>query len=222
MNDKFKKQYEESNEKYDVMLSHEERIEESQHHEKHIEYLDAKWAMLSPLEQEKALTAISTTINVSVRKCFQKFAKLVTVQTSKPIDINISFMSSQEARRSMCGVQRICAGFASAEDGTIWLINHLAFAPKEVIKNVVVHECLHLIYPMIDQKSKDSMTIRNGIKMNYSTEMQEEEEWVQRMEEKLCGKEDFLAAWGTAVGLAGDKWRDMYYKIKKAKQAWRS
>ena len=131
-------------------------------------------------------------------------------------------MSSQEARRTISGIQRVFTGFASAENGTIWLINHLAFAPKDVIKSVVVHECLHLIYPMIDQESKESMTIRNGIKMDYSTEKQEEEEWVRRMEERFCGKENLHAAWEAAVELAGDEWRDMYYKIKKTKQAWRS
>ena len=202
-------------------LTPDEKKEETEIEERRIALFDATLAALAETEREKLFARLDNIVTEAVGELFKKLKRWEAIPEPPSGTFKIEFylMTSDEARN----LQGFCAqraqvpfGISNFERSIIMLLKHLAFAPKEVIRSVVVHEALHLLYPLAG-KGKEELAIRNAVKWEYPPEAHQEEEWVRRMVERVCGKDDFLLAWQLAVEMGGIHWRDMYYKIKKAK-----
>lgn len=90
----------------------------------------------------------------------------------------------------------------------------LLLAPKEVIRAVVIHEILHILYPL---PKTTELAVRDFIKISCPREEHQEEEWVRCIEGKLSGKVDLPTAWELALEEGGSDWQAIYYIIKKSK-----
>jgi len=96
----------------------------------------------------------------------------------------------------------------------IGILDHFALAPKEVIQKVVIHECLHILYPLIRHKLL-RQPIRPGIKHDYPLQQHSEEEWVRQMEERICGRIGYSEFWELAVEEGGENWESLYENLIK-------
>ena len=196
--------------------------EENEIEERRIAFLDAAFAALSEAEQEKLLTKMQITVNEALGKLCKKrsLAGSIVELPSGLVKMGLYFMTSDEARNYHGGRNvKIASGIADTERSIILLLKHLALAPKEVIERVAIHEALHILYARAGKENQE-LPIRNSIKWEYLPEVHQEEEWVRRMEEQVCGKDDLFMAWELAVEHGGKDWRNCYYKLKKAK-IWR-
>jgi len=183
-----------------------------------VKLLDSALASLSKREEIELFERLTQTVAEGMRELFRALPQwnLFPDTSMLPTRIRVYFMTSEEAKFYYGkNHRRVSSGMAWSDRSTIGVIKHLALAPKEVTKSVVVHECLHILYPFA---KKAELNVRNSIQRGYPPEHHQEEEWVTRMTERLCGKDDLLLGWEVAVESRGMQWKDLYYKLKKSKR----
>ena len=177
-----------------------------------VAFLDAKLAALSLQQRQQLADELAKTAAGAVKMLCDKLA-LWKIQSSsdKPIRMDLHILSSSEMPTKN---GRTVSGAAWPEIGVVGVLNHLALAPKEVLRSVVIHECLHLMYPFMPHESTKQPKIRSGILLDYKEENRVEEEWVRRMEARICGLNHNLEYWEMAVEEFGDQWKPTYKKLK--------
>lgn len=180
-----------------TQITHEE-IEEEREIAKHrVAFLDAKLAAL-PLQQRQQLAdELAKTAAGAVKMLCDKLALWkIQLSSDKPIRMDLRILSSSEMPTRN---GRTVSAAAWPEIGVVGLLNHLALAPKEVLRTVVIHECLHLMYPFMPHEFMQQPKIRSGILLDYKEEHRAEEEWVRRMEARICGLNHNLEYWELSV-----------------------
>lgn len=195
-------------------LTHDEIAEERNIEEQRIAFFDAKLAALAPQLRQQ----LTVQLNKTAKQAFDVFKDKVKQwklfePPKNPICITIGIRSSKELRCTHNG--RMMTGSASRNECFIALVDHLIFAPKEAIHRIVIHECLHIYYQPSMHESSSSIGIRNDLELDYIEDKQVEEEWVRRMEDKICGNVPHLVIWEESVSLGKDNWKDLYKVLKK-------
>jgi len=182
-----------------------------------VKLLDSALASLSIFDEEKMQARLKQVVVESMRELFRAVPQWNIIPETQmlPTRIRVLILTSEESKRYYGKVNpTIVWGMVMRGRTTIGLIKHLGFAPTEVIKSVTVHECLHILYPLA---KKVVLNIRDSIQRGYPPEHYQEEEWVTRMTERLCGKDDLLLGWKVSVDARGMQWKEVYYKLKKSK-----
>lgn len=189
-------------------IEQERRIEE-----RRIAFLDAKLAALTEPQRKQAMTYLMRTANQAVGLFHDRITRWKLFQLPEdPILLGFTIFSAQRALRSQSG--RVASGAAWRTKNLIGILDHFALAPKKVIQKVVIHECLHIIYPLVCRESSQ-IPIRVGIKFDYSQQQHAEEEWVRQMEERICGRNSLVEYWELAVEEGGENWKSLYKRIIK-------
>ena len=181
--------------------------------EERIRFLDAEIAALSPQVKHQLTLQLNKIATQTFKEFLTKARQWKIIrEPEKPLRITIGIRSSSEVRASYNG--RIMMGSASRENSYIILLEHLIFAPKEVVRCIVTHELFHIFYPYSVNK-----TLPNGIETNIKHDYEEsvlvEETWVRQMEARFCGNIPYLAIWEESVSLGKHDWKAMYAIIKK-------
>jgi len=190
--------------------------EEYEIERRRIAFLDSALASLQDSQREKLMSNLLQLAAETIQGLNQKLSKTqeILLPPTGRIQIRLQIMNAEEAKwHDGRENRRIAAATASRATNTISLLNHLALAPKEVIRRMVTHECLHLSFPFATKKESP---IRKTVRLEYPPECHQEEEWVRRMEERLCGRVNHFLAWEIAVEKSGPNWRDTYYQLKKS------
>lgn len=133
------------------------------------------------------------------------------------ISIKWGFHSTEDAFRFI-NKSAIEWGRANWESKTITLLSVISFAPKEIIREVTIHEALHIVYKMIDHDCFSKVQAPSYIVSavtEYPMENQDEELWVRSTIKRLGFDERNLPLWELAVEQAGEDWRPLYYQLKK-------
>ena len=178
-----------------------------------IAFLDAKLAKMNPREIRSAENRFSEAAKSAIQLLHRKLKRTnMGISPAATIKANLKLCSASEMRMHDGTVPQ---GSAWPEHGHIAILNHLILAPKEVIQSLVIHESLHLLYPFASDESKQSLQIRDVVKLEYPEDQHLEEEWVRRAEEKITGKFNLGEAWELAIEGGRDNWRPIYYEIKK-------
>lgn len=134
---------------------------------------------------------------------------------AKRLKVRVSIVNSERGWREY-GTKRFSSGVALPEVGEIYLVGHLALAPREVVRHVFIHECLHLFWPFA---KKTTLSVRDFIRSEYPEDQHQEEEWVRRAEEQICGRDDCPLVWEAAIESMVEKgeknWRPAYEEMKR-------
>jgi len=135
----------------------------------------------------------------------------------QPRTISWGYHSSDQAFSSS-GQAGIEWGRAYIEKSIITTLTLLAWAPKEIIRQVAAHEVLHIVYHGQEARwhQLQKPLVASQIVREYPEAVQQEEQWVRNMMEKLGYNENHLELWELAVEETGDKWKPLYYQLKKA------
>jgi len=192
----------------------EEIAENREIEEQRIAFLDAKIAALTPQLRHQ----LTTQLDKTARQAFKVFADKVMQwklfkAPKNPIRITIGIRSSTELRSSHNG--RLMSGCANRKESFIALVDHLIFAPKEVIHRIVAHESLHIFYQPLMHESSSSIKIQTDLGVDYREDRLVEEEWVRRMEARICGDVPHPTLWEYSVSQGKDDWRKLYPIMKK-------
>jgi len=176
-----------------------------------VDFLDSKLAALSLQQRQQLMTKLAETAKQAVDLlCENLVTKKILASPDRPISVNLVILSSKEMPTRN---GRTVSGAAWPDKGTIGVLNHLVFAPEEVIRSLVIHECLHMLYTLTQHKPSKQLEIRGSIKDEYSEPYHVEEEWVRRMEAEICGLNHNLEYWELAVEEFGDNWKPAYDKL---------
>lgn len=195
-------------------LTPDEIAEERNIEEQRIAFLDAKLAALSPQLRQQLTAQLIKTAQQAFNVFRDKVNRWKLFTTFKnPNRIEIAIYSSKELRSAHNG--RMMIGFANRDESFIALADHLVFAPKEVVQRIFIHECLHIFYKTSIHESSSSIGIRNDLELDYREDRQVEEEWVRRMEDKICGNVPHTNLWEMSVSQGKDNWKDLYKVLKK-------
>jgi hypothetical protein len=180
-----------------------------------VAFLDAKFAALSPQRKQQLTNELTKTAAQAVKMLCEKLVQWkIQSSSDKPIRANLCILSSSEMP-ILNG--RIASGAAWPGEGIVGVLNHLVFAPKEVLRSVVIHECLHLMYPHMKQVRSKQLACRMAILVDYREDRHVEEEWVRTFEARICGSNHNLEYWELAVEEFGDNWKPAYEKLKQQK-----
>lgn len=194
-------------------LTPEEIEQERRIEDRRIAFLDAKLAALTEQQRKQAMNYLTKTAKHALGLLHARATQWKLFQLSgDPIRLKFTTFSTKHNVRSHTG--RVVSGAAWANRNKIGILDHFALAPKEVIQKVVIHECLHILYPLIRHKLSQE-SIRPGIKHDYSLQQHSEEEWVRQMEERICGRIGYLEFWELAVEEGGENWKSLYEHIIK-------
>jgi hypothetical protein len=195
-------------------LTPDEIAEERNIEEQRIAFLDTKLAALSPQLRQQLTAQLIKTAQQAFNVFKDKVNRWKLFTTFKnPNHITIAIHSSKELRSAHNG--RLMTGCANRDEFFIALVDHLIFAPKEVIQRIFIHECLHIFYEPSIHESSSSIGIRNDLELDYREDRQVEEEWVRRMEDKICGSVPHTNLWEVSVSQGKDDWKDLYKVLKK-------
>lgn len=195
-------------------LTPDEIAEERNIEEQRIAFLDAKLAALSPRLRQQLTAQLIKTAQQAFNVFRDKVNRWKLFTTLKnPNRIGIAIYSSKELRSAHNG--RMMIGCANRDESFIALADHLIFAPKEVVQRIFIHECLHIFYETSIHESSSSIGIRNDLELDYREDRQVEEEWVRRMEDKICGNVPHANLWEMSVSQGKDDWKDLYKVLKK-------
>jgi hypothetical protein len=193
-----------------------QEIEEERYiEERRIAFLDRKIAMLSKRERRQGmerLRIISNRATLKVTKLINS-GEILIVPDQYQLRFDLYVCTSPELRHTPTG--RLISGIAKPEQNSIGVIDHMMLAPTEVVLALIVHECLHLIYPMTIFDSAKIFTIRQTVLHEHPEEIHAEEEWVRRMTESICGRDDLLEAWEIAVEVCGNDWKRHFNRAKQ-------
>lgn len=185
--------------------------------DRRVAFLDAKIAALSLQQKQQLTNDLAKTAAQAVKMLSERLAQWkIQSSSDKPIRMELRILSSSEMP-TMNG--RTASGAAWPKAGIVGVLNHLIFAPKEVLRSVVIHECLHLVYPHLQQKLLKQPKIRMGILEDYPEANHVEEEWVRKLEARICGPNHNLDYWELAVEEFGDNWKPAYEKLRKQKSS---
>ena len=194
-------------------LTPEEIEQERQIENRRIAFLDAKLAALTRQQRKQAMNYLTRTAKQAVGLLHARATRWKLFQLSGDlIRLKFTIFSTKHNVRGHTG--RVASGAAWADKNMIGILDHFALAPKEVIQKVVIHECLHILHPLIRHKLSQQ-SIRPGIEHDYSLQQHSEEEWVRQMEERICGRIGYLEFWELAVEEGGDNWKFLYEHIIK-------
>lgn len=200
-----------------TLLTPAEIEEEREIANRRVAFLDAKIAALSLQQKQQLANELTKTAAQAVKMLCERLAQWkIQSSSDKPIRMDFRILSPSEMP-IMNG--RIAAGAAWPREGIVGVLNHLVFAPKEVLRSVVIHECLHLMYPHIQQELAQQSNIRMAILEDYPEDRHVEEEWVRKLEARICGSNHNLEYWELAVEEFGDDWKPAYEKLKKQKSS---
>ena len=194
-------------------LTPEEIEQERQIENRRIAFLDAKLAALTRQQRKQAMNYLTRTAKQAVGLLHARATRWKLFQLSGDlIRLKFTIFSTKHNVRGHTG--RVASGAAWADKNMIGILDHFDLAPKEVIQKVVIHECLHILHPLIRHKLSQQ-SIRPGIEHDYSLQQHSEEEWVRQMEERICGRIGYLEFWELAVEEGGDNWKFLYEHIIK-------
>ena len=194
-------------------LTEEERHEELLIEEKRIAFLDLKISSMTPHEFKLAEKDLKDRIQAAIHLLRRKLPKLDLInRPENPPTIKCMICSAAELKRNN---GRTATGISFSNSNHIGILNHLMFAPKEVIQGVAIHECLHQLYQFATDQSKKNLHVRDCVKDEYPEWAHLEEEWVRRAEERITGNSNLIEAWELAIEEAGNNWRPYYYAAKK-------
>lgn len=201
-------------------LSDKVRTEERQASEALLRFLQAKLDSLSLEGKQvlyKQLTDVVDGTLLSANKKLSRMTDLVLKNPSEGITIKWGMHSTEDAFQTL-NKSGIEWGRAGGESKTITLLSVISFAPKEIIREVVVHEALHIIYRMLDPSCIAGGLAPSHITSavsEYPADHQQEELWVRTMTKRLGFDERTLPLWEIAVEQGGEAWRPLYYQLKK-------
>ncbi|TAE87555.1 MAG: M48 family peptidase [Verrucomicrobia bacterium] len=191
--------------------------EERKINNRRVAFLDAKIAALSVQLKQQLMKNLAKTAANGVKMLSDRLVQWkIHPPSDKTEHIAVCILPSSEMP-IING--RVASGVAWPTQGAIGVINHLIFAPKEVQRSVVIHECLHLVYPHLQQKLSQQPKIRMGILEDYPEDHHVEEEWVRKLEARVCGSINKLEYWELAVEEFGDNWKPAYEKFKMLKSS---
>lgn len=129
------------------------------------------------------------------------------------IAIRLEYRAPKSAFGTYGGPQ-IEWGMANAEAKTVHLLRWIIFAPKEVIRGVVIHEAFHILYSCLDPKCIADVAVDLSLS-DYPQHQRKEEHWVREMTAKVGYGEHLVTVWEQAILANGKDWRPLYYELKK-------
>lgn len=197
-------------------LTQDEQQEERLHSEKILSFLETKRNALTLSDKQALYKETGKTIDEALQNLFRKLERMPGLIPRNPVGIftlKWKYYSTDEAFTEFQN-SSIKWGDAYWKFQTVRFLNLLAFAPKEIIRAVASHEGLHLAYRMLEP----SCLIVQPISIwacEYQEDIQQEEQWVRTMNQKLGFVEEHMIFWELAVELGGEEWRPLYYKLKK-------
>lgn len=200
-------------------LTPEERAHELRICDDRMSCLDGILNSLSPLEKAVAMANLLTTTKQAIVYVYRKLYKWKLLPCSElgHLPIKVCFVPSEFLRLHLSSDEIPPAAIALAERREIQIPEHFALAPKEVARSVIVHECLHIVYPQVTGINPDCLIIRDDILEKYPEDQHQEEEWVRRMEARINGRYNLLEAWDISIAISKSDWRRTYYNVKKLK-----
>ena len=193
------------------LLTPDDIEEERQIEDRRIMYLDAILASLSTQQREQGYARLFAIAKHTINMLEPKLKQLKILEGIEELPpIYMIVLPSAEMRGNN---GRVMAGVAWIDTGDIGLLDHLALAPDELISNIVIHECLHLVYHLT--KPVRQLAVRVEIEAEYPADQHDEEEWVRRVETRICGAIPYLECWESAVVVYGDLWPRAYEIMKE-------
>lgn len=178
-----------------------------------VAFLDGKLSKLTPDQYENSIAKLSRKIKKSMdilERRLDAWNMRPELQHSVPVTFQI--LSSVEMQMPN---GRTIAGVSWPDTRVFAILDNLVFAPEEVVRGLVIHEYLHILYPLLRHVTSPPDAIRDSIKYEYPEELWEEEECVRSFEERICGPNNNLEAWELAVEEYGDDWKHFYGRAKK-------
>ncbi len=194
-------------------LTEEEKQMELLIENERLAFLDSKIASMTPHQHQQALKYLEEQVKVAMNLLKRELPKLGLInRPENPPTIKCVICPAAELKMEN---GRVPAGVAFENPNYIGILNHLIFAPYEVIQGVAIHECLHQLYQFATDQSKKNLHVRDYVKYEYPEWTQLEEEWVLRAEERITGNSNLVEAWELAIEEGGDNWLHFYYDAKK-------
>lgn len=197
-------------------LSEADRGEERLYDLQLLEFFQRKLDSMS-LSARKALHCqTSEVVDEALRKLTKKLRRMPDVvfkDSELELKIRWGYHPVQYAFTSLD--KGIEWGSANPESQEISLLTVIAFAPKEIIREIVTHEALHLVYRFVDPACIRTETVLSQTVLEYPEKNQQDEQWVRDMTGRMGFKEGLLALWEVAVETGGDDWRPRYYELKR-------
>jgi len=194
-------------------LTPEEIEQELQIEKRRIAFLDAKLAALTEQQREQAMNYLTRTAQQAMDLLQKRNTQWRLYQFPKaPVLIRVAVLSTKHNVLSNTG--RVAPAAAWSDKMMIGILNLYAFAPKEVIQKLVIHETLHIVYNTTPHISPPK-AIRASITRDYPTDIHSEEEWVRQMEERICGATPHIELWEVAVDEGGENWKPLYKRLVK-------
>ena len=146
-------------------LTPEEIEQERQIENRRIAFLDAKLAALTRQQRKQAMNYLTRTAKQAVGLLHARATRWKLFQLSGDlIRLKFTIFSTKHNVRGHTG--RVASGAAWADKNMIGILDHFALAPKEVIQKVVIHECLHILHPLIRHKSNTTTRFSSTPKKN--------------------------------------------------------
>lgn len=194
-------------------LTPEEIEQEYQIADRRIAFLEAKLVALTEQQRKQSMNYLFRTAQQALDLLQKRNSQWRLFQFQKfPFLIKFAVLSLKHNVLSNTG--RVVPAAAWSDKMMIGILNHYAFAPKEVILKLVIHEALHIVYNTTEHISPPK-AIRECITREYPTDMHSEEEWVRQMEERICGATPHIELWEVAVEEGGENWKSLYEHIIK-------
>jgi len=201
-------------------LTEAEKADERQKSEALLQFLQAKLESLSLAQKQALHDELKETVESALRDLSKKLFRrtdLVLKNPQEEFRIKWGLHSTEDAFSSLDRAT-IEWGKSYFKSNTITLLKVISFAPKEIIREVVVHEVMHLLYPRVETgslgQSLPPAHLLSAVS-EYPKDRQTEELWVREMVLRLGFDERRITFWELAVEQRGDNWRPLYYKLKK-------
>ena len=183
--------------------------------EKILAFLQRKFDALSPFDRAAMLEKNAETLRGAVSGLLNKCGKMPGLKLKDDVvGLAVNLVYHNDAFYIYGGP---CIEWASADADaqTVYLLTLSVFAPKDVLRGLVVHEVLHLLYPMLDPECLPADLPLGATVAQYPEEQQREEQWVRNMTRRAGYPESLLLAWELAVETQPENWRPIYYMLKK-------
>jgi len=199
-----------------VQLSEDEVKMMRQDSERILELLRQQYDSMSVESRAAAYNRAEKATHEAIQEFNRKLNRMPELKRRNPdeqIAINLEYRAPTNAFATYGGPQ-IEWGMANAETKTVLLLRWLIFAPKEVIRGVLIHEAFHILFAALDPSCLPDLPNDETLE-DYPEHQQREEQWVRTMTQNLGYDEHLIAVWEQTLLVGGENWRAVYPEIKK-------
>jgi len=173
--------------------------------------------LLVAFDKSKPRKAFNVTVGEAINALREMLTHLEIITGAKSLDdIRVELLTSAAMKSLIPWKDSVALGSCNVATNHISIHDHLLLAPKKLIRNVMIHEALHLAHAICFAGAPPQrLEIDEDVAREYPPVMWEEEQWVRNMEKELNGNKYIAEMWGFAVSHGKARWCKLFYELKK-------